>query len=38
MRSSVLAISRQFEGPGKRGNLNPKNATKSKVCLMSDGE
>ncbi|CAI8779565.1 HNH endonuclease [Brevibacillus sp. IT-7CA2] len=35
MRYSVLALHRQFVGPGKRGNLNPKNATKSTISLMS---
>jgi hypothetical protein len=35
MRNSLIAISRQFHGPGKRGNLNPKNATKSNVSLMA---
>lgn len=35
MRNSLIALPRQFYGPGKRGNLNPKNATKSSVSLMS---
>ena len=34
MRNSLIALPRQFYGPGKRGNLNPKNATKSTVSLM----
>jgi hypothetical protein len=34
MRSSLIALPRQFYGPGKRGKLNPKNATKSSVSLM----
>ncbi|WP_342537958.1 hypothetical protein MKY15_15710 [Sporosarcina sp. FSL K6-1540] len=35
MRNSLIALPRQFYGPGKRGNLNPKNATKSSVSLMN---
>ncbi|MDM5249627.1 hypothetical protein [Lysinibacillus sp. G4S2] len=38
MRESVIAIPRQFYGPGKRGNLNPKNATKSEVSVITDNE
>lgn len=34
MRNSVIMLPRQFYGPGKRGNLSPKNATKSNVSLM----
>ncbi|MFB6434222.1 hypothetical protein [Bacillus thuringiensis] len=36
MRRSPLAIPRQFVGPGKRGKLNEKYATKSDISLMSD--
>lgn len=36
MRNSLISISRQFYGPGKRGKLNPRNASKSTVCLMTD--
>ncbi|WP_123053166.1 hypothetical protein [Clostridium sp. JN-1] len=35
MRNSIIAIPRQFEGPGKRGSLCTKNATKSKIHVMS---
>lgn len=35
MRNSLISIPRQFYGPGKRGKLSPKNATKSNVSLMS---
>lgn len=35
MRNSLITLPRQFYGPGKRGNLNPKNATKSTVSLMA---
>lgn len=35
MRNSLIAFPRQFYGPGKRGNLSPKKATKSNVTLMS---
>ncbi|AFQ19741.1 hypothetical protein P9133_01875 [Bacillus thuringiensis] len=34
MRNSLIMLPRQFYGPGKRGNLSPKNATKSNVSLM----
>lgn len=38
-RDSIISLIRQFEGPGKRGKLNPKNASKSKVAVMiSDTE
>ncbi|MGN4125214.1 hypothetical protein ACMGD3_09405 [Lysinibacillus sphaericus] len=33
-RDSIISLIRQFKGPGKRGNLNPKNASKSKVAVM----
>ncbi|HHT7061247.1 TPA: hypothetical protein ACTZ5S_003645 [Bacillus cereus] len=36
MRNSLIMLPRQFYGPGKRGNLSPKNATKSKVSLMEE--
>ncbi|EJV74525.1 MULTISPECIES: hypothetical protein [Bacillus cereus group] len=36
MRRSPIALPRQFYGPGKRGNLNEKRATKSEVALMYD--
>lgn len=35
MRNSLIALPRQFYGPGKRGKLNLKNATKSSVSLMN---
>lgn len=35
MRKSLLSLPRQFVGPGKRGNLNPKNATQGQVSLMA---
>lgn len=35
MRNSLIALPRQFYGPGKRGKLNNKNATKSSVTLMN---
>lgn len=35
MRESILAIPRQFNGPGKRGSLNPGKATKSKGSIMT---
>lgn len=34
MRESIIQIPRMFVGPGKRGSLNKKKATKSKVFLM----
>lgn len=36
MRKSPIAIVRQFEGPGKRGSLSPKKATKSEVYIRFD--
>lgn len=33
-RDSIISLIRQFEGPGKRGNLNIKKASKSKVSIM----
>lgn len=33
-RDSTISIVRQFEGPGKRGKLNVKKASKSKVNVM----
>lgn len=36
MRRSPIMLPRQFEGPGKRGNLNIDSATKSEVALMHD--
>ncbi|MFC0475578.1 hypothetical protein ACFFHF_09985 [Robertmurraya beringensis] len=38
MRNSLIALPRQFVGPGKRGKLSPKKATKSNVSLMSGRE
>lgn len=38
MRNSLIAISRQFYGPGKRGKLSPKYASKSNVSLMTSTE
>ena len=36
MKKSLLALPRQFFGPGKRGNItNPKKATQGAVSLMS---
>lgn len=36
MKKSLLALPRQFVGPGKRGNItNPKKATQGAVSLMS---
>ncbi|PEL74420.1 hypothetical protein CN603_15835 [Bacillus toyonensis] len=37
MRRSLLALPRQFLGPGKRGKLNPREATKSGIGFMWDG-
>ncbi|WP_066302082.1 hypothetical protein [Bacillus sp. FJAT-29937] len=34
MRNSLIALPRQFVGPGKRGNLNPMNATQGPISLM----
>lgn len=36
LRDGIISIPRQFWGPGKRGNLNPKRATKSKIQLITD--
>ncbi|MCM2534748.1 hypothetical protein NDK43_23375 [Neobacillus pocheonensis] len=36
MRDSLIALPRQFFGPGKRGNLNPKNATQGPKSIMSN--
>lgn len=36
MRKSPIAIVRQFEGPGKRGSLSSKKATKSDVYIRFD--
>ncbi|MEJ8767823.1 hypothetical protein WKU33_18600 [Oceanobacillus sp. HCA-5259] len=33
-RDSIISLVRQFEGPGKRGKLNIKKASKSKVNVM----
>lgn len=33
-RDYIIAIPRQFEGPGKRGSLQEKHATKSNVCIL----
>lgn len=35
MRSSILALPRQLLGPGKRGSLNIKKATKSSVGILA---
>ncbi|MBD8115057.1 hypothetical protein [Priestia megaterium] len=35
MRNSIIMLPRQFYGPGKRGNLSPKKASKSTVSLMT---
>jgi len=35
-RNSIIAVPRQIEGPGKRGSLDPKRATKSKVHVIVD--
>lgn len=34
IRDSIISLVRQFEGPGKRGKLNIKKASKSKVNVM----
>lgn len=34
-RDSLISMIRQFEGPGKRGSLNKKKASKSNVCVMT---
>ncbi|MFQ6571467.1 hypothetical protein ACLOF6_27625 [Bacillus sp. AF53] len=36
MRDSILALPREFEGPGKRGNLNPKRATASNISVVQN--
>lgn len=36
MRESIIQIPRIFLGPGKRGSLNKKKATKSKIFLMNN--
>lgn len=36
MRNSIIAIPRQFSGPGKRGSLAESKATKSQVHIMSE--
>lgn len=38
MRESIIQIPRMFLGPGKRGSLNKKKATKSKIFLMRNEE
>ncbi|MGL5367630.1 MAG: hypothetical protein ACRDAG_04935 [Cetobacterium somerae] len=38
MRESIIQIPRMFLGPGKRGSLNKKKATKSKIFLMNNEE
>lgn len=38
MRNSVISICREIEGPGKRGSLSLKKATKSKVGISKDEE
>lgn len=38
MRNSVISICREIEGPGKRGALSLKKATKSKVGISKDEE
>ena len=38
MRNSVISICREIEGPGKRGSLALKKATKSKVGISIDEE
>ncbi|MDN4607905.1 hypothetical protein [Sporosarcina highlanderae] len=37
-RESLISMIRQFEGPGKRGNLNDKKASKSNICVISSQE
>lgn len=34
-RDSLISIIRQFEGPGKRGNLNPIRASKSNISVIT---
>jgi hypothetical protein len=36
LRDSFIAAARQIEGPGKRGTLNERDATKSKVHIIGD--
>lgn len=38
MRDSLLAIPRQFHGPGKRGSLSSKKASKSKVHVYNPSD
>lgn len=38
MRNSIIAIPRQFQGPGKRGALTEKKATKSNIYIMSKSD
>lgn len=37
-RDSIISISRQFEGPGKRGSLNENKASKSNIFVMESLE
>ncbi|WP_125719599.1 hypothetical protein [Flavobacterium ustbae] len=36
LRSSIISLPRQISGPGKRGSLNPKRETKSKISVFSE--
>lgn len=36
MRNSVISLLRQFFGPGKRGSLSPKRATRSHIHVMTN--
>ncbi|MCD9576791.1 hypothetical protein [Flavobacterium soyae] len=36
LRSSIISLPRQISGPGKRGSLNPKKETKSKISVFSE--
>ncbi|CAG5017821.1 hypothetical protein DYBT9275_05853 [Dyadobacter sp. CECT 9275] len=36
LRESLISLPRQFLGPGKRGSLNPKYQSRSKVHLLRD--
>ncbi|MCW6079680.1 HNH endonuclease [Clostridium sporogenes] len=38
MRNSIVALPRQFQGPGKRGALTEKKATKSNIHIMSKSD
>lgn len=38
MRNSIIALPRQFHGPGKRGALTEKKATKSNIHIMSKND